>query len=311
MEQMQFINDIPRNLAIAAHAGTSFVPERRGDAERESYASEMAADYARLAKHADTPEKQAQLEEEFARYRTGYAARTRLYLSARSRCLSTMITGPSNFNTRRNTKANNSERNKLDELVGFRERALKAIIKKMHPELRPIMAGDGDALERLQEKLDTLESNQEMMVAVNATIRKYAKEGAEAQVAGLIDLGVSRVRAVALLVPDFCKRIGFPSYSLTNNGANIRRLKGRLEALSKTKTQEETETIGEAATVNDCPAENRIRLTFPGKPSEEVRKELKSGGFKWTPSLGVWQAYRNQRTTSLAMKIAQVGARAE
>jgi hypothetical protein len=45
--------------------------------------------------------------------------------------------------------------------------------------------------------------------------------------------------------------------------------------------------------VEDAPADNRIRLYFPDKPDEVTRSALKARGFRWTPSLGCWQAYRN------------------
>lgn len=44
-----YTGDIPRNTAIAAHNGTSFVPERRADSAIESYAADLAATYKRLA----------------------------------------------------------------------------------------------------------------------------------------------------------------------------------------------------------------------------------------------------------------------
>ena len=63
-----FANDVPHDLAQAAHQGTSFVPERRAEQEQADYAATLRADYEELTKLADTEEKQAQLAEEFARY---------------------------------------------------------------------------------------------------------------------------------------------------------------------------------------------------------------------------------------------------
>lgn len=36
-----------------------------------------------------------------------------------------------------------------------------------------------------------------------------------------------------ILQPDFCGRVGYADYELTNNNANIRRMKQRLEQLEK------------------------------------------------------------------------------
>lgn len=39
--------------------------------------------------------------------------------------------------------------------------------------------------------------------------------------------------------------------------------------------------------------ENRLQIMFDGKPSAEIRKELKSNGFRWAPSQEAWQRQLN------------------
>jgi DNA repair exonuclease SbcCD ATPase subunit len=303
---MNFAADIPSSIASAAHAGTSFVPDRRAQQERDGYAETLAADYADLAKLADTDEKKAILEEEFARYRAGYKARTLAHLSARSRCVSPMIAGPSNFPVRQMEKRNATERRRLEELVEYRPRALDAIRKKLCPELRPIMSGDSDAVERLQEKIQEAEQLQEQMKAINAAIRKHKKGGFDARLAAIVALGISEETARDSLKPDCFGGIGYPSYRLSNNNANIARMKQRLGSISRARTQPHQEVEGANARFEDCPADNRVRLFFPGKPDADVRNTLKGLGFRWTPSLGCWQAYRNQRAYDMGRQIAGV-----
>jgi hypothetical protein len=149
---MDFASDIPLELARAAHRGTSFVPDERGSQERASYASTLASDYANLERYADNDDKRATLASEFERYREGYGRRYRDMLAAKSRTMSTMITGGSNFPTARNRKRGAVADKRTSELVEFRERALAAIRKKLRPELAPIMAGDDDATARLRAK---------------------------------------------------------------------------------------------------------------------------------------------------------------
>ncbi len=302
---MDFTNDLPRSLAEAAHAGTSFVPERRAEQEAAEYAATLRADFEGLAKLADTEEKQAQLAEEFERYRAGYRKRALALLHSRSRCLSPMITGPSRFPVERNRKRLDIAERRLNDLLDFRTRALAAIRKALQPELRPIMAGDTDAADRLREKIAKAEELQARMKAANAAIRKHARDGA--QVAALVALGFPEVTARELLRPDFCGRIGFPDYALQNNNANVRRMKDRLEAIQKAQDTPETTQEGKAARIEDCPAENRVRLFFPGKPAAEIRARLKANGFRWAPSLECWQAYRNPRSLAVAAEVAQVG----
>jgi hypothetical protein len=297
-------SDIPLDLAQRAHAGTSFVPENRGASERSGYAATLIGDYSSLEKYATTDEKRATLDEEFTRYREGYRSRYLAHLTARSRCMSTMITGGSNFPTRRNAKRNDVADKRTTELVEYRERALTAIRKALQPELRPVMAGDSDATTRLLEKITKAEDIQARMRACNAAIRKHAKAGPDAQIAVLVGLGLTETRARDLLQPDFAGRIGFADYELTNNNANIRRMKVRLTQIARDQATETTEITGESARLEDSPADNRVRLYFPGKPDVEVRDRLKSAGFRWTPSLGCWQAYRNHNSLAVARREA-------
>lgn len=56
--------------------------------------------------------------------------------------------------------------------------------------------------------------------------------------------------------------------------------------------------------VEDCPADNRVRVLFPSKPGKDIRTQLGQKGFRWAPSLGVWQAYRNYRSIEYAKQLA-------
>ena len=79
----------------------------------------------------------------------------------------------------------------------------------------------------------------------------------------------------------------YPSYALVNNSSEIRRLKKRLEDLSKAASTE-GQSI-ESNTLYDLKQEEgRYQFKFDGKPSDEVRSILKHNGFKWSPSRGTW-----------------------
>lgn len=305
---MSFANDIPTSVAYAAHSGTSFVPDRRAQSERDDYAATLKADYDSLAVYADTEEKQALLDEEFARYRAGYRAKTLKYLQSRGGLVSWMIAGPSRFPVARMEKRGNVVHTRLEELLDFRRRALAAITKKLRPELRPIMSGDADAVERLEEKIVKAERVQEAMKKANQIVRSKPKnQETPEKLVALMEIGIAASRAKELFEPDYCGRLGFPGYALTNNNANIRRIKERLESISRAQSQEATEVKSDSGiTFEENPAENRVRLFFPGKPSAEIRTKLKSSGFRWTPSLGCWQAYCNYRNVQAAKEIAGV-----
>lgn len=152
-----------------------------------------------------------------------------------------------------------------------------------------ISSDDPEALVRLREKLSKIERAREQMKLCNATIRKHAKSGPDAQVAALVALGwFGEARARDLLKPDFCGRIGFADFELTNTGAEIRRIKARIAGLETLSTQpvRAPETIGDV-TIDE--GDNRVRIRFPGKPAAEVRTDLKRSGFRFAPSEGAWQ----------------------
>lgn len=298
-----FENDIPTNVARAAHLGTSFEPEKRAETERTEYARTLRADHDILLALATTPEKQAILATEFLRYRAGLKARTLAHLHAKSRIVSVMIAGPSNFPVRQMEKRNQTEHRRLEELFSFRERALAAIRRKLTPELAPIMTGDEDAVERLTEKLAKLEADQKLMRSVNEVIRRERKNGEEAQLAALLKLGLKENTARELLTPDVFQCVGVPKYRLTNNAAEIRRAKKRLEHLKVVKAEPTRIVEGSLARMEDVPPDNRVRLFFPGKPDAAVRERLKRGGYRWAPTGGCWQAYRNHGTLTLAKSL--------
>jgi hypothetical protein len=303
MNTQDFIKDIPRDLAYRAHSGTSHVPEKRAQMERDDYAATLAADYKMLLTHAPTDEKRATLETEFARYREGYKSRSLAYLHSRSRCMSSMIAGPSNFPVQRMEKRNAVCHRRLTELCEFRKRALEAIKKTLHPEWRPIMAGDADAVSRLRKKIEEEEKSHAAMKAVNLAIRKNKKHGEAAQIAAIraVHPMFTEAKAAELIKPDVMGCIGFAPYAFQNSGANLRRMRARLAVLERNKAAPQTSKEGSnGVRLEDCPNENRVRLFFPGKPDETIRTRLKSGGFRWTPSLGCWQAYRNFRSMEQA-----------
>lgn len=109
-----------------------------------------------------------------------------------------------------------------------------------------------------------------------------------------------------LFEPDFCGRIGFPDYKITNNGANIRRIKLRIEQLVKLNSQQTTEKEINGVRVVDNVEENRLQLFFPCKPSEKVRELLNKSGFRWSGYLGCWQRFRSNGANWAAQDVLKL-----
>jgi len=149
-----------------------------------------------------------------------------------------------------------------------------------------ISSDDPDAVKKLRAELVVLEREQEKMKAVNKAIR--ANKTTEAQIAALVALGLTDTDAVELVNPDCSGRVGFPSYKLSNNNANMARIKGRIADLEKLAQRKDVEQVGDGFTYREDTAENRVMFIFEGKPEEAIRSTLKSYAFKWSPSRGAW-----------------------
>jgi Domain of unknown function (DUF3560) len=157
-----------------------------------------------------------------------------------------------------------------------------------------ISSDDPDAIEKLKAKIAAAVDRQDFMKAGNKIV-KSKKLTIEQKIEQLKAAGHSAM----ILQPDFCGRVGYADYELTNNNANTRRMKQRLEQLEKAlinavdigDTEEEYPDLD--LIVRHARTINRIQLIFSGKPSVQIRNLLKSHGFRWAPSEGAWQRHLN------------------
>lgn len=260
-------------LVKRAYSGISFSPEKR------------ANDYCKLFDNDIEKLKSLNIpQSKIDKYERLWIE----WMGAKGRCLSPMITGPANFPTARNEKANNSERNKGEACIDYYNTIVKYAEKEAYyeanPHARPVMSGDSDALERLQSKLEACKGAQETMKAVNKILRKKPVDEA-----ALLKLLKTEEKVKEIQEPDCFGGIGFASYALTNNNAEINRLKGRIKQLTTRKEQGNKEiNIGNIKVLQNS-EDMRLQIFFDGKPAQEVIKLMKSNAFKWAPSKGAWQ----------------------
>ena len=140
-----------------------------------------------------------------------------------------------------------------------------------------IATNDPAALDKLNEKLAKLVESQQTMKAANKAIKAGNNQA-------LIDLGLNPEK---LKAPDFAGRVGFPSYRLTNNNAEINRLKKRIASIKKLRTSKPLEFECDAFNVGVDNGQIVINFTS-GKPSDEVRTHLKGAAFKWSRYQSAW-----------------------
>lgn len=170
-----------------------------------------------------------------------------------------------------------------------------------------ISSDNPDAVSLLQEKLTELERLQATYKKDNAAIKKAKIVASDpAIVQKLIAVGVTERHAnelatTARLCPYHMRPfVRWPAYALSNNNANITRVKNRIADLqrraavvatveNKTGGEQEIETAsGDGWRLVEDFSENRVCFYFDGKPAADVRSMLKGYAFKWSPSRGAW-----------------------
>ena len=198
-----------------------------------------------------------------------------------ARVPSILIAGGSNFPTRKKEKQNAARDSNYREWQD-----IQGLLDKIRSTgMGGISADDPAAVEKLQKKLDSLERSQLIMKEVNAYYRKHGTlDGCALLSPGQIERLKSDMAASWRSSPK-----PFESYQLTNNNAEIRRVKARIEELSRRAEQTFSGWEFDGGHVEMNREDNRLQVFFDGKPDADTRAELKSSGFRWAPSVGAWQ----------------------
>lgn len=289
---------INKQLADRSHQGTSYDPETRARQEINEFGVWIQEVYDELKPYAKSEAQQAKLTEEMQQFQTGFADKYNARLAAHGSCISTFITGASNFPTRRAEKANDTYERRYNEMIEFKDRAKAAILR----ELKRIKIDEaGGEITLMMQKIASAEKTQEAMKTCNAIIRKNLPQ--EDKVKMIIEqCGFSEATARKILLPDFCGRVGF-TYHLQNNNANIRRMKERLVELQK-KGATPTSNIGFAGgVVQDSQEHDRVRIFFDEKPAQGMIDKLKGNGWRFSPREKAWQRKRTTQALYDAKRI--------
>lgn len=198
-----------------------------------------------------------------------------------SRVPSVLIAGFSNFPTGKKNKQIAALRKNMDEW-----KHINGLLKKIKSTgMGGISADDPNAIQRLESKLDNLQKLQEKMKAVNAYYRKNKTlDGCPYLYAEQIE----KIKASMQGDWNYEKK-PFMSFELSNNNAEIRRLKQRIEDIKRRDATDYKGWNFDGGTVKPNKDINRLQIFFDEKPDADIRTELKRNGFRWAPSEGAWQ----------------------
>ena len=198
-----------------------------------------------------------------------------------ARVPSILVAGGSNFPVRKKEKQNRASDANMAEW-----RQIQGLLDKIRGTGRGgISADDPEAVQKLKSKLAGLEQEQERMKAVNAYYRKHKTLDGCPQ---LTPDEVER-RKAAMARSWRADPHPYESYLLTNNNANIRQTKKRIEELSAKKETEFEGWSFEGGEVKMDLQANRLQVFFHEKPDRDTCSAMRHGGFRWAPSVGAWQ----------------------
>lgn len=169
-----------------------------------------------------------------------------------------------------------------------------------------ISSDDPAAVVKLREQLVQLEESRVTSKKVNAAMRKAVKGIETPDYHAIIEtLDVSDNSKASLR--SYARAFNcLPQLDLTNLGANIRRIKKRIETLLAEAVRTEAEPIeGDGWRIEEDKGDNRVRFYFDERPSKDVCHKMRSAGFKWSPRAGAWQRQLNANGISAAQLVAR------
>ena len=205
--------------------------------------------------------------------------------SIEARVPSILIAGGSNFPVRKKEKQNAARDRNMEDW-----NEIQGLLDKIRSTgMGGISADDPQAIQKLEAKLEKLQAAQDTMKAVNAYYRKHKT------LDGCPNLSAERIEAMKAEMSSqwHIQDKPYPSWALSNNNAEIRRVKGRIAELTR---KQETAYAGwefDGGTVEANREDNRLQIFFEEKPDEKTRETLKENGFRWSPKAGAWQRQLN------------------
>lgn len=214
-----------------------------------------------------------------------------------ARVPSVLIAGGSNFPVRKKEKQNAARDKNYKEW-----KDIQGLLEKIRSTgMGGISADDPDAVKKLNAKLEKLTKAQETMKAVNAYYRKHKTLESCPE----LDSEATQKLKARMEIRGVQDK-PYPTWALSNNNAEIRRIKDRIQSLSVNKEELFTgwEFAGGKAEINV--KDNRLQLFFDDKPDGKIRDELKANGFRWSPKASAWQRQLNSNAIYAADAVSSI-----
>lgn len=267
-----------RELAYRAFYWTYFSPDKKRDRTLAEHEDQLNNDLESIP------------EEERERYITNYKKYFSAWLSAHSNCASSAITGGSGFNVRRAEKANSREHAKYGELIEWREKAQKAIKRKIEaaksPEqkqneewtfLKRSIVSSARTIKEINDGANRYSSKALFVSSIYKKVETFAKRGDVEIVQKAINL-IRELNKESSIITERHKFFKLPQVAESNH-------ENQLEQSQRANG----ELPFEGGKIVQNWAENRVQILFDEKPSRDVIDLLKKSAFRWSPRNMAWQ----------------------
>lgn len=266
--------------AYDAYRWSSFDPDVRGETDILQYEKLLLEDLLQIP------------EDKQEKYIATYKLKFSSLLGSLSNCASTMVTGPANFNHKRNEKANKSYDNKLNEFQEWRKKFISAM-QRMKEADRPEEEKREEIWNRLKRdisgsaktihEIDTGKTrgyNRALFVSsVLNKVSTFANHGE-----------VEIVQKAVDFITEYNMNVKKPIITTKSKFFQLPEIAQRMsEKLQAIKEQECKEMKFEGGTLIWNYEEDRLQILFDDIPEDSKRKELKSSGFRWSPRNKAWQ----------------------
>lgn len=300
---MPVYHPINEESARTANMVNSFREYAPGSATAE-YRSQVdrAAALVESRKATLSPFYYGKLDSLLESYSRRLAAYYNDYYRNEASCPSVMISGGSNFPVNKKRKQNARRETLMQE---YNE--IQGILDKIKAVgTGPVDLTDPDARRILSDQLQRAEKHLETCKAANAYYRKHKTlEGCP---------GISEAAAAHLTDSTFypggspldLNGKPIPDYELASIRGKIKRIQARLTELDRleaaAKAPADSLEFDGGEIVRNAEL-NRLQILFDDIPSPDLRQELKSYGFRWSPANKAWQRQLTENALYDAKKI--------
>jgi hypothetical protein len=161
---------------------------------------------------------------------------------------------------------------------------------------RAISGDNPEAMKLYQEKLKNLEAAQERVKAIN---KAFLKGDEALKALGLTGEQIAKMKSN--MQP--YERLPYPAWTLSNNSAEIRRVKAKIESLTRLDQMAAEIITFSGGEMRNSVDINRVQFRFDDIPPPQARTLLKNNGFRWAPSEKAWQRQRTLNGIRVARRL--------